>query len=711
MIEGPTDLQVCPRPMPAVTRLPRAVAAILLVGALALGLAPAALAAEAGIPAIRGQITDEVGALEGREGEVQEALDVLLDTRNVQLFVLFTESTGGATVTEFGESVAAGNSLGANDALLVVATGDRTYTVWVHDSLDEITDAEIDEVIASNLEPRLRSGDFPGAVVATAQGLGGAASAGTPGAAPGGGGGIETPAPSGGGGVVLLPLVLIVGGVALVARWLMTRRTGKREAEERDRKTGRLARDANALLIQTDERVRDAAQEIGFVEAEYGEPEIEPLRTAVAAARDELKAAFGVRQRLDDAEPETPDERIAMLNEIVERCRRAQGALDAENARLQALRNFERDAPQILERIDDRIAAVEARIPAVRTVWDGLARYATTTRAPVAGHLEEARKGLDGARLAGERGRAAIAAGDRRRAAREARTAEQGVTGASALLDAVDKLAKSAADAESRVALELQEAETDLAAARAAMADASPESGVRARVDAAATAVRQARATADVTPLDPIAALRAAAAARAAADEALAAVRQDAEQQARYLEALDTSLASAQAEVEQVADYIAIRRGAVGRRARTRIAEAEAQLDHAFALRDTDPERALRAAQRAEEMAEEAYDLAGDDFGQWGGGIGMGGRSGGGADVAGAVLGGLLGGVLSGGLRGGGGWGGSPWGSSGPFGGGGGGWSGPFGGGGGWGGGGFGGGGLGGLGGGGGFGRSRGGRW
>jgi len=706
-------------PMALHRRLPRPLLAALL--ALALFVVPTAAAT---IPEIRGPVTDETGVLAGDEAEIEQAIEELLQRQRVQLWVVFVPTTDDLSAQEFAAGVAAGNSLGVNDALLLVAIEDRTDTIWVADGLEEITDAEIDEVIETALEPRLADGNFGAAVVATAEGLGEAAATtdatlppvrtADPAATPPAGGGFEGPGNEpDGGGSVLLPLVLIVGGVGLVAWWLMGRRRVKREAEERDRRTGRLARDANALLIATDERVRDARQEIGFVEAEYGEAEVGPLRTAVDEAREALRGAFAIRQRLDDAEPETPDQREAMLIEVVAHCRTAGAALDRETARIQALRDLERDAPTILERLPGRIAAVEARLPAARTAFDALARFASSTRQPVVGNLEEARKGLDGALHATERGRSALAAGNRRAAGREARTAEQGLTGATALLDAVDRLATAAGDAESRIADELREAEADLAAARSATSDSEPSKSSESRLTAAATAVRHAREAASAVPLDPIAALRGATDARRAADGALAAVRQDTEQRARFMAALETSLLTAQADVDRAADFIAVRRGGVGRRARTRLAEADRVLDRALALRDDDPQRSMEAARQAERLAEEAYELASDDLDQYGGGFGgggfgggLGGRSGS-SDLAGVILGGIIGGVLSGGGRsGGGGWGGSPWGSSGPFGGGGGGgWSGPFGGGGG----GSGGGGFGGGGGGG--GRSRGGRW
>ena len=693
---------------------------VALVVATAIAVVPAFAAS---IPEIQGPITDETGLLDDGRAEIEAAIDELLAEHDVQLFVAFVPTTGELTAQDYAEGVAVGNSLGGNDALLLVASEDRTYYTWAGPGLEDVITAdEVNDINASALEPQLREGDFPGAVVAVAEALGPAADSPAGGEEPAPG---QVPAPgepfeppASGGGLNLFPILLLLGGIGLVVWWFRQRRAAGRDAEERDRRTGQLAREANTLLIATDERVRDAIQEIGFVEAEYGEAEVGPLRTAVADAREELRHAFAVRQRLDDAEPETPEQREAMLNELLERSKKAQAALDRENERIQKLRDLERDAPRVLGGVGERADALEARLPAAQSSFDSLAGYAPSTRAPVAGNLEEARKGIAGARQAAERGNAALAKGDARAAGREARVAEQGLTGATALIDAVEKLAASVTDSAARLPAELQEATSDLEAARAAARE-SGLSGTSPQIAAAETALRLAREAASTVPLDPVAARRAATEALRLADEALAAVRQDGEQQARFAAALDTTLATAEAEVDAAADFISVHRGQIGRQARTRLAEANRALEAAYTLRDTDPRRAMDLATRAERLAEQALELAEDEWDPWSGMGGMGGMGGyggygrrrgssSGVDLGGIILGGILGGVLSGG-GGGGGWGGSPWGSSGPIGGGGGGgWSGPFGGGGGgfgsgggFGGGGFGGGGGGGVGGGG----------
>jgi hypothetical protein len=549
--------------------------------------------------------------------------------------------------------------------------------------------------------------------VATAQALGSAATPITPTPGPTGGptpGGSPTPGGTAGGGLnfgLILGLLALVAGGYLVWRWLVARQAAARESGELDRRNVALAREANSLLIGTDERIRAAVDETGFIEAQYGAEEATPFRDAIATARDELGAAFAIRQRLDDGDPEDPPTREAMLTEIVERLRRAGKALDAPAARIQELRDLAKDAPAVLAALPNQAEAQAARVPGAELALQQLRSYAQPTWAAVAGNVEEARKGLAGARDAIARGRTALDGGDAVAAARQLRLAQEGIAGAGALLDAVERLAATAGDLERRLGAQLEVAEQTLADARGAERDAGDLPGAperEAELAAAETALRAAQAAAAARPLDPVEAHHLGAEAQAKAAEVVAALRRDAEQAAQLVAALETSLVAARDTVERAADFIATRHSGVGREARTRLAEAERLLESAQAARSTDPRGAYEQARRAHQLAGQAYALAQRDFQRWDHG---GPTPGGGGDLAGAILGGIIGGILSGGGRGGG-WGGSSWGSPGvPRGGGGGG--------GGWGGGRSRGGGFG-LGGGGGFGgggggRSRGGRW
>ena len=383
----------------------------------------------------------------------------------------------------------------------------------------------------------------------------------------------------------------------------------------------------------------------------------------MAEARGELAGAFEIRQRLDDSEPEDAPTRELMLKDIVERCGRATAALDAQVARIDELRNLERQAPAILASLPAQLDTMAARMPAAASTLDGLsAAYAEAAWAAVKGNVVEATKGIAGARAAIERGNAAVASGTGMGAAREIVTAQQGIAGAAGLLDAIDVAARTIRETEAAVAGQLDAAEADVAAARAAVPRERPDGTPPhdADFDVADAAVRSARTAAAARPPEPIGAGRASATAQRLAGELLATVRADAEQQQRFVAAVEGSISAARAEVDRAHDFIVTRRGGVGRRARTRLAEAERLLGVAEAGRVSDPRQAMADAQRADKLAGEAYSLASLDFAQWdrtGRGAATGGN-----DVAGAILGGIIGGILSGGGRGAG-WGGSSWGS------------------------------------------------
>jgi uncharacterized membrane protein YgcG len=637
----------------------------------ALALAATAVAAEP--PRLAGSITDQTGTLSGAQDEINRALDDLLAQHKVQLFVLFVSTTDDLTSTEYVDEAARVNSLGADDALLLVAIEDRTDAIWVSDSLD-ITSEELDNVISDTLEPALRDGDFAGAVTATAQRLGevaGAEPVPLPTKDDGGisvppGGGVTEPPgdveqPNGAALLGLIGIVLLALGIVGGLVWLASRVSSWREAEERDRRTGKLAREANQLLIAVDERIRSSDQEAGFVEAQFGTDEAAPFREAVAEARKELGGAFEIRQRLDDDQPEDPPTREQMLHEIIDRCGRANAALDAQVARIEELRNLEHQAPAILASLPPQANALDARLPDAKRTLDELSStYAAPAWAAVKGNVAEATKGIAGARAAIERGNAAVASG-RGSAAHEIVVAQKGIAGAAGLLDAIAVAAKTIRDTEAGVDAQLDAAEADIAAAREAAPRERPDGTPPhdADFDVAEAAVRSARTAAASRPPEPIGAGRLAATAQRLASALLATVRADAEQQVRFITAVDASIQAARAEVDRAQDFIATRRGGVGRRARTRLAEASRLLDAAEAVRASDPRQSMADAQRADKLAGEAYSLASVDFAQWDR-TGRGAASGG-DDLAGAILGGIIGGILSGGGRGAG-WGGSQWG-------------------------------------------------
>jgi phage shock protein A/uncharacterized membrane protein YgcG len=666
---GPFTRPRRPRVTGTLTRL-------LAAAVMLLALVPP-VAAQDALPRLEEQLTDAVDVLTaGEERDVIDALDALREDANVQLFVLYTDTTGIEDAPEFAERTAEFNSMGANDALLLVAFEDRSYALWVAEGLAEVTDAEIDDILANALEPALVDGDNAGAAIATAGGAGrsrherrrghphGAArqSHDAPRRRVGGSedsGGIDVTA--------ILAVLILGGGLLLLVRTLLVRRAAaKADDEERDR----LSREANAALLSVDELLRDAEQELGFAEAQWGDAEAKPFREAMLRAATELKAAFAVRQQLDDHIPETTEQRRAMLAEIVERTGRARTELEARWTELDpSCGTSSATAPKLLAALPPVIEALRPRRDAAEATLTGLRAYAESVWGPVGGNLTEARKGLEGARTAVTVGSAAVAAAGPSDVAVATRTALEGMTGAGVLLDAVERLAAAVADAERRVPDELAAAERDLADATSALAGRPVDGAADTRRRAAVSALEAARRASLARPADPLEALRLATEAHRLADEALVVARDAATAADRIRAAADSSVRTASAEVDRAASFIASRRRGVGETARTRLAEAQRHLVEAAGLLQSDPTRALEAGRRSQALAQEAHRLAQDDFNDWDqGGPGWGQRRSTGGDqtaeVLGSILGGVLGGVLSGGSRGSG-WGGSPWGGSG----------------------------------------------
>ncbi len=345
--------------------------------------------------------------------------------------------------------------------------------------------------------------------------------------------------------------------------------------------------------------MHDAQQELGFAEAEFDPPDVDPLRAALTAAESELTTAFTVRQKLDDDVPEDPETRERMLGEIVERATRLTGLLDEQRKRLGALRDQATQAPQALAGLPDRIAALRTRLPATQATVERLRTYADSESQPVRGDVEEAQKRIAAASAETEHGQAALQAAppDIKIAARSVQRVQRALAETTGLLDGIDRLAATLDDARARLDGEIAAAESDLQRALRTRPGRRPR---RRRCCAAGRGEGPARrgegAASSATPA-VLVALKDAQRANSISDEVLARVRQAEEQRARERAALDAALRTAEASVTRAQDFVATRRSGVDREARTRLAEAQRHLEQARALAATDPVTALGRGQ------------------------------------------------------------------------------------------------------------------
>jgi hypothetical protein len=443
---------------------------------------------------------------------------------------------------------------------------------------------------------------------------------------------------------------------------------------------------ANRTLVETDDAIRDSEQELGFAQAQFGDEAAQPFVAAIAAAREDLKRAFTLRQQLDDATPEDEPTRRRMLTDLTVAARTARGRLTAELKRFEELRALEQEAPGILARLPAAADALEARLPAAQATLTSLGEYADADWTAVAANVDNARTRIAAVREAVAQGTNAIAAGSAGIGAHSARLGEDGIAQATDYLDAIDRLAARLAEARSTIDAAIATEAADLDRLKATLAGGSVDVDATARLAEAAALIASARTAIDPPKPDVMGAHEMIRKADAIGDAIEEEIRTADEQRRRDAARLDAGLRAAQVAVTRAADYIGGQRGGIGTEARTRLAEASRHLEVAAGLAGTDPAAALTEADQASRLAAEAQRLAEADYGRWDdpfhtgwpGGGGGGARGGGdGANVAGAIIGGIIGGLLSGGgRRGGGGMFGGGGGGFGVFGGGGGGFGG-----------------------------------
>ena len=618
-------------------------------------------------------VTDRIDALAGEGARVREALEQLRLASGTQLFVVYVSSFDGMNGQQWSDETARRSQLGDRDVLLAVAVDDRAYGYSVAGEFP-LSNSELADLAIREVEPRLAAGDWAGAAVVMADGLGTGEEA-------GGGGG-------GGGGLAVGGLLVGVGIVGVGALLLTRRRRGggdgagvgsapaapgreRAPSEHATIPTRELGQQANAALIEVDNAVQTSEQELGFAQASFGDEAVKGFRRALEQARGELRRAFALRQRLDDAEPEDEQTTREMLSEILRLCRSADDRLDAQVEAFDRLRNLEGTVPDVMAALGPRAQEVGARLPQEEQRLESMrGRYAATALAPVIDNVQQARQRLDAAQGELTQARSALDAGRRGEAVVSTRAAEDAVAQASTLLDGIARLETDLLEAGGRIAAARAETDRDLAEARAMLAvgNASDPAGLRpliARAEAALTAAEASLRPAPGTLPDPLAALRQVDEADLALDEALAAARDAQAQRQRAAAMLEQALLAARSSFVAASDFVATRRGAVGSEARTRLVEAQRHLEQAIALSEEDPTHALREAQYADQLAQLALQLAQSDVNQWSSPYGsdrQGGHGrGGGFDLGSLVLGGILlggGGGFGGGFGGGGGSGG-----------------------------------------------------
>ncbi|AMB57630.1 hypothetical protein [Microterricola viridarii] len=405
----------------------------------------------------------------------------------------------------------------------------------------------------------------------------------------------------------------IAGAIAVVGIAALRRATARRDAAT-DSSLAELQRRAGGLLVRTDNRVQESEDELGFAQAQFGDVAVIDYRNAIDTARRRLREAFLLQQRLDDAEPDTVDERRRWNTQIIELCTSADAAIASEDSRFRELRSTERNAPQQLLVVQTQLAAAEERADEIRALRQGLAdRFAPSALLTLDRHLDDASELLVSATGLLQAAALRMQDGGVEPVADALRSAHDEVARSSGALSAGEGAAARIAAAETAaagLAAQLREGIAEARAVRDGHVDPAAAIALNLCVDQAGMALAEhARAErAGGVAVDPLADLDALRGAIDRLDAATSAARgqQDRLEHARV--ALGGALVAARSHIAAARDCIAERRSVVGAPARTRLAEAERQL--MLAEQESDPVDALDIARRAVRLADDAEALA-----------------------------------------------------------------------------------------------------
>lgn len=612
-------------------------------------LAPAATAT--GPLRLPTYLTDQAGALNpAQTTQVRTAIDTLYNDRRIRLWVVYVDSFSGQDAQSWAQATYRRSDLGTSDAILAVATADRAYALLA--PIEAIGSVDIDKVRRDDVEPLLRTGDWAGAAVAAANGL-------------------AATSTSGGSWLgLVIALGVIALGVIVLVLWQRRRRKKRREAEfaaaqrvdpSDPAALAGVSLDAlddlsRRIVVEVDNAVRTSESELALAVEEFGESDTAAFTAAVTAARTTLAQALNVRHILDDAIPETPQQRRDLLTRVIVAAAKADRELETQREAFAHLRDLVINAPSRLDALTQQLVDLTARIdPAGQTLARLKTQFAETALVSVADNIDEARRRLTFAEQNIDSGRALVARpADRQGGLVDAiHAAESALGQARTLLDAVDSAATDINRAVAGLPAAITDAQNGIAAAgtQLAQGNIAVATQLSAARDAAVAAVAHAQSEGSGDPLGTFTRLTQA---DAELDRLLADVAEERETMARLGRTYDQALFTAQSRVRAVSDYIDTRRGVVGPEARTRLSEAVRQLQAAQDKRATNLNEAIAHANGAAMLAAQAQQLANNDVlaaqqhfnGPYGGG--------GGGGQMGAVIGGIiLGNVLSGAMRGG----------------------------------------------------------
>jgi len=392
-------------------------------------------------------VTDELGILDA--SKAQQAVDTMSSKYGVGLWVL-TVSDSSQKASAIAEQAFKDTKLGRDDMLLVInipsdGSASKSYKLQAHNNSSKFSESDYKR-IDSAIKKQLSAGNYDDAVAAIPDNMSGSSGSGSSG-------------DSGDSGSSALPLLLGGGAVAAggAAAWTVYKRRKNKENDDmlfgKRRNQGatggapgnqpagpaamtveQLRTQAGSALVQADDTVRAAAEELSYAQAQFGLSATDAFTAALDSARKHLSRCFELRKILDDDIPETEPQQRQMYTEILQHCSEAVGEIRAQEEAFNKRRGIEANLPTSIAETAQRADETEQAIVMAETILVTLsAAYPASSLTSVAQAPEQARRLLAAGRTALDQARASVEASQEATAVEQVRIAQGSIAQAGQL--------------------------------------------------------------------------------------------------------------------------------------------------------------------------------------------------------------------------------------------------------------------------------------
>lgn len=358
-----------------------------------------------------------------------------------------------------------------------------------------------------------------------------------------------------------------------------------------------LTNQSSALLLQADELVRSAADELDFARAQFGETKTDAYAKALSVAQAGIAKAFASQQTMNEASDSRSRTEAALtlqheLNQVMP-------ALVEQQKAFSQLRDEEASVPTQATDVKTRILEAIAALPSVEAELTALQTlYSSTTVASLMDNPQQARALLDSASVAANQA-TSLATSDPSAALVQLDIARRALAMAGHQTEAIMSAKHDLAAANEVLTKAIASITSDLSDVTTLKADSAAFAPLVAEAQKAVAKAQSARAGSG----DPLAALENLRLAESQLDAALEPLRSQADARERKVQAARNAVSDAQAQYARANSYIQGRRGVIPLDVRSALAEAKAELDQAVALVQTDPDQAMTLAKSARSVA------------------------------------------------------------------------------------------------------------